>query len=807
MKIFKRLKIKIFKGVIKPIEFLILFGLFFSSLAFAGTLTVTWEYGKIPGGNRHFEGGNPGCTSSSNGRLLTKDRTEDPNDVAFSDDGLTVFTSNDTISELNDNGISQNRLDRPFDLSSDRVDFNPNATCDDLDGLDTNEVTGGALNNAVRSIDVVNNGKTFFVLDGFGQLGKFNAVTPNDVDGIEYETKISFSVVGGDTTGSWAGDQFIQSVAFSRDGTKLYTLTILTSGTKARQISTFSLPGPFDISSYTLVHQVDFFDMDVPDDGDVTEIGRGIEFSSDGSAMFLLVGNTDEGDETDMAKNYIYQFSLSKNFDVSTATKVGRLQLGLGTFGNRASDSNGKPRGFTFASDGMKLFILDNRPPSSAVDQINQFRLECPFGVVACVSETTSSIGAQVELAKQNITLNVSTVFKRFEWIKRNRDNEDLSVHNININYPNPLLKSLVSKFEPSLKNNLAALVSSTKKKEKNKKSKWSSWSLGDLTISNLDKLGFEKAKSIRTEGLTFGADRKFGDNKFLGWALRYGNSHNAISQSRQNVEMESLTLNLYGIIPSKNNQYINSVLGFSALRFDNKYLGKLSGERNGKQAFASINYRTKNTYGKFKVTPSGKFTYGITRLSEYTDFLSNTVNGPANDVRYHEDDFRSGELAGGFLFEMDKFYFDKGSFQPMGSIEYLFDLTPHNDYKFTYQGSTVVNKDSILGKYSEESLKTNIGFELIYLNGFTLSTSYEAIKSMRKKSDDKYIDRFIIKISRSEEENSQFAFEFDPLTNNSANLSYAKDIGNFKLKFNSKLSSINRISDYGADIKLSGTF
>ena len=106
--------------------------------------------------------------------------------------------------------------------------------------------------------------------------------------------------------------------------------------------------------------EVDFFDIGVPDDGDVTEIGRGIEFSSDGSAMFLLVGNTEESDEPELAKNYIYQFSLSKNFDVSTATKVGRLQLGLGTFGNRASDSNGKPRGFTFASNGMKLFILDN---------------------------------------------------------------------------------------------------------------------------------------------------------------------------------------------------------------------------------------------------------------------------------------------------------------------------------------------------------------------------------------------------------------------------------------------------------------
>jgi hypothetical protein len=50
--------------------------------------------------------------------------------------------------------------------------------------------------------------------------------------------------------------------------------------------------------------------------------------------------------------------------------------------------------------------------------------------------------------------------------------------------------------------------------------------------------------------------------------------------------------------------QYINAVLGLSALRFDNKYLGGLSGERNGKQVFGtkkvsagscllSVDYRT----------------------------------------------------------------------------------------------------------------------------------------------------------------------------------------------------------------------
>ena len=335
MKNFKRLKIKIFKGVIKPIEFLILFGLFFSSLAFAGVLSVTWEAARIPGGNNHFISGNPGCTSSTNGQLLDKDRTEDPTGVAFSDDGLTVFTSNIGTGSLRNNGISQNKLDRPFDIASDRVFFNSNATCDDLDGLGVFTVSGGELTDKAQSIDVVNNGKIFFVLDNLGRLGKFNAVNPNDVDGIVYETKIDFELIG-------LNDALIRDVAFSRDGTKLYTLTSR-SGTdaKARQLTTFSLPGPFDISSHTQIHQVDFFDIGVPDDGDVTEIGRGIEFSSDGSAMFLLVGNTVENSETARSKNYIYQFSLSKNFDVSTATKVGRLQLGAGTFQNRGGDQSG----------------------------------------------------------------------------------------------------------------------------------------------------------------------------------------------------------------------------------------------------------------------------------------------------------------------------------------------------------------------------------------------------------------------------------------------------------------------------------
>ena len=63
----------------------------------------------------------------------------------------------------------------------------------------------------------------------------------------------------------------------------------------------------------------------------------------------------------------------------------------------------------------------------------------------------------------------------------------------------------------------------------------------------------------------------------------------------------------------------------------------------------------------KFNITPTGKFTYGVTQLSEFTDFISNTIDGPTTDRRYKKDTFESGEFAGGFLFEMEKYVSDQG--------------------------------------------------------------------------------------------------------------------------------------------------
>ena len=793
MKKFKKL---IIKGTLKPKVFLILFCLFFSSVALAAALTVTWL-------SSHM-GGNPtgqGCFTHPNldhlsGEEIVSDGAQEPVDVAFSNDGLTYFIANKNMVDPNGYDIVVYKLTSPFDLNTlvndctqDRFDLGVMAR-----GDGSGPLASGWLRSEwgrLYDMEFSPSGHKIFIVNGVSYLMQFSLSTPFDLKTAKFDTSQDLSPNYG-------------SVAFNRDGTKMFWLEMganNTSPADATKVETYDLGSPFDITSLTLVHTLDLSSTAL-NSADGNQFSVDMNFNDTGSAFFILISDVE-----DRSLSAIYQFSLEKNYDMSTASLLGSSVVSF-------NGDSGTVSGFEFGDGGMKLYVTNTLNGSATVDRTSVYQLECPYGIVACVSDASATVVSQVELANQNISLNVTTIFKRFEWIKRNRDNEDLTSHNININYPSPLLKSLASKFEPSLKNNLVALVSNNQKKEEKKKSKWSSWSIVDVSIGDYEEMLLDRAMGIKTKGITLGSDRKIGDDKFFGLALRYGNSASNIRRTVQNVDLESLTLNLYGIVPTNNNQYINTVLGLSALRFDNEYLGNLSGERNGKQAFASINYRTKNAYSKFNITPTGKLTYGVTKLSEFTDFISKAADRPATDIRFHEDTFVSGEFAGGLLFEMEKIEREGATIQPMGGIEIIYDLADDNTYKYSNVGSTVENKETI-NSYSNKKLKTNIGLEHIVENGFTILFDYEKIMSLDNcerclhsgVSRNFNNETFIIKISKSKEDNTQFVFDFDPLSNNSANLSYVKDINNFNLKLNSNMNLFTRSPDYGANIEISGKF
>jgi hypothetical protein len=797
MKAFRELKLKkifksLLKGSFKTKAFLISFGIFFSTLAFAAALSVTWL-------SRHM-GGNPAsigltCYAHPNSEhpdpeIISADGAQDPTDIAFSNDGLTYFTANQAMQSGYD--ITMYKLTSPFDLSTLRNDCSQSRF--DLGLLAQDGGAGGARGSNDGSVwgklfdmEFSPSGHKLFLVNGPSYLMQFSLSTPFDLATATFDT---FQ----DLTPNYG------SVAFNRDGTKMFWLEGGGSDTAdATKVETYDLGSPFDITSLTLVHTLDLSSTAL-NSADGNQFSVDMNFNDTGSAFYILIN--DGEDET---RSAIYQFSLEKNYDMSTASLLGSVVI------IPDGRTYGVLEGFEFGDGGMKLYVIDARG-GTGVDQTNVYQLECPYGVVECVSNPTASISSQVELAKQNIALNISSIFYRFEWIKRNRDEENFTSHNININYPNPLLKSLAMSLKPAAKEKIATLVSTPKKDQK--KSKWSSWSLGDLSLSHFDKLGFENAKNIRNEGITFGADRKFSDNKFFGWAIRYGNGRSNIAQTKQNIHMDSLTLNLYGIMPKDKENYLNAVLGLSALKIDSLYLGKKSGQRYGKQLFTAIDFRTKNSYGKLNLTPTTKFTFGITRLGEYTDFLSDAIDSPTQNIRYDKDTFTTGQISSGFLFEADQITINDKFFQPMGGMEIYYDLSRDINYNYSLVGSNQVNTDTIDGAYNRANLKTSLGFELIYPDGLTLSPLYEKTFALKGSNLNDVLlskgvtERFIIKISRSKEtDGNNFALDFDPLNQNYANISFNKNLGNLNIKLNSNYSLFSKIPDYGANLEISGTF
>ena len=126
-----------------------------------------------------------------------------------------------------------------------------------------------------ENIVIKDDGKIFYILDANGELGKFNAATAFDLDGMTFEDKLSF-------------ENDIDSVAFNKEGTKLFTLL---STMDTPTLTTFELPAAHDFSSSTQIHQVDLSSLgvDVKTIQRVNESARDIEFSDDGFAMFVLV--------------------------------------------------------------------------------------------------------------------------------------------------------------------------------------------------------------------------------------------------------------------------------------------------------------------------------------------------------------------------------------------------------------------------------------------------------------------------------------------------------------------------------------
>ena len=692
-----------------------------------------------------------------------RDALEAPTGGTFNKDGTIVFFTNNKppgAGGKTTDSVTVMRVSTPYDLRTISKIFQGGDPIRDIAGVtDTND-------SRVRDIDFNNNGTKLFLTNTNGKVYPFDLKIPYS---FAFGSGMSF------TTDSEVDLGGTGELEFNNDGTKMYFI----DGGENPTVDEYNLTTAFDISTRSLINSTTL-SADISDSASGAVVG--FAFNDTGTGMHVLLQDTGGFNDT------IFQYRLTVAFDTSTAVFVGKADLNsglkLGLFQNNGVNVSHIFTGLFFDATGSKMYIVNDAVP----DLVHQISLPCKFGVAVCMADTASNIVSHVEFAKKNIHYNNSTLFKRFEWIKRNRNNENLNSFNINLKSYNPILASLTNKLQASLDNNSSKIKSST----------WSFWSTGDVSIGRQDATITDKPKKIHTSGLTFGADKKLGDDKFAGFALRYAKNDSSVTNTDQSSDMESLTLNFYGTTPKNETNYVNMILGYSLLRIDQKYLGKKTGNRNGHQLFTSANFRSKNKSGRFNFSPSGRFSYGITKLSDYTDFISSATTG-LND-QHDNKTIKNGNLASGFLFDTDPYKFPDGTITPNGGFEFVVDVSPET--RFTYDNG---KSSALVDVYSAKNFKGNLGFEVIFTNDSTLSLNYERFQHLDLRRSGK-TETFILKIGKIIEGDSEFALNYDPINAHQTNLSYSKSIHGLDFKINSNQSLENN-SEYFTNLEVSGKF
>jgi len=153
-------------------------------------------------------------------------------------------------------------------------------------------------------------------------------------------------------------DGLPQGLAFDDTGSQMYVV-----GKRSETIYQYDLSTSFDVTTATLATTLDVKAQDNDPEGMV--------FNTTGSRLFV-VGR---------GKANVYQYDLSTDFDITTAT----FQLSFDV-----SSQEGRPRGLAFDNTGGRLYVTGTN-----VQDIHQYNLSTSFDVSTATLDSSFDVSPQ----------------------------------------------------------------------------------------------------------------------------------------------------------------------------------------------------------------------------------------------------------------------------------------------------------------------------------------------------------------------------------------------------------------------------
>ena len=699
--------------------------------------------------------------------------------VAFNDDGTKMFTSY-FQKDGDDYYIREYNLSTPYDIST-RVYAGDSERClIDASGGDADVYTSGGMHDLEFSSDgmkfffvIGNNGTNFFSGDN---VYGYDLDAPYNLENCEKAShRTSFDAAALQQAPSQAGNfpngahnknHTIQGVEISDDGKKLFLIFFDNhSEDVGARLYEYDLSTPYDVSTLSIVSTAG---IELPDTISGAHNPSGIKFSSDGKRIFIISHVTSAA---------ISQISLDNAFDTSSYTFDGGLNLESGI-----SPANNQPRGISFSASGLKLYIGNDKNENDD-DQITEYDLACPFNIIkggcrAIANKDRIGIAeAQITVAKRTIDHATNSVLNRLQWIRRNKDKQNLSNLNIdyNLNTPqldNPLLNTLVQKIPEKINVHRASI----KNKIDNKKQDVFYWSEGSISIGRVGDTDVSSTKIIETDAISFGADRYTDNNGILGTAFRFGKNDIDVGNLGSNLDTDTYNFSIYSTSPiMEDEKFLDTVFGIGKL--SSNILSVVDGEnltadRDGHQMYGTIKLKDEIKKDNLILIPSWRLDIGHTILGSYKE------SGPGA-IHVQKQHVGSKKIRAGLAvtedLSSDKYYFKRH-----GKLEYVADIDRSSNFKYNYVSDPIDTFSEKLHSESLHNFNGELGLDLVLPNGFSIFMIYERNQAL----GDSHTDKIHLALGYLPNKKTNYAFNLAGSENLGSEYKISKIINDFEIDF-----------------------